>query len=85
MRKKVQTRGQANGSGSITQLGWVAEERLEADIEQERHHFSRIAARDGLKNPIKDVTTNDALLVVVYENDGQFLLIQWLTEQDQTS
>jgi hypothetical protein len=80
MRKKIQTRGEVNGSTTVTQLGWVAEDRLEADVQQEKEHFSRLAMRDDLLVPIKAVEATDELLVVFYATGASYLMIQWVTE-----
>lgn len=79
-RKKVQTRGKVNGTVKVTQLGWVAEDGVEADIQQEKEHFTRLALRADLKEPIRTVETTDDLLVVFYEAGGEYLMIQWLAD-----
>lgn len=83
MRKKVQTRGKVNGNVKVTQLGWVAEDRLEADVQQEREHFARLALRDDLREPIRAIENTDDLLVVFYETGGEYLMIQWLADQPE--
>lgn len=78
MRQKVQTRGQVNGTTKVTQLGWVSEDKLEADVQQEREHFGRLALRDDLREPIRAIENTDDLLVVFYVTGGEYLMIQWL-------
>lgn len=81
-RKKVQTRGAVNGTVKVTQLGWCAEDKLEADVQQEKEHFTRLALRADLRKPIRTVETTDDLLVVFYEAAGEYLMIQWLRDAE---
>ena len=83
MRRKVQTRGKVNGEVKVTQLGWVAEDKLEADVQQEKEHFTRLALRDDLKDQIRNVETTEALLVVFYETEGEYLMIQWVLDDGE--
>lgn len=85
MRRKQQTKGYIDGKTKVSQLGWVSEDRLEADVQQERQHFGELARRDGMAHPIKAVESTDELLVVFYEEAGMYLMIQWIKERDETS
>ena len=77
MRKKFQTTVQASGSSDVMQLGWIAEDRLDDDMDHEKERFSALARRPETARQIQTVERTENTVVAVFEC-GTVKVVHWV-------
>lgn len=83
--KKTQTTIKPDGrSLRPLELGWVASTRLDADMEDERQRFSRLALmatqKDRPDRAIQTVEVTSQAVVVIYES-GEVRIVHYIPEE----
>jgi CRISPR/Cas system CSM-associated protein Csm5 (group 7 of RAMP superfamily) len=80
MRRKFQTTVRPNGKTPVvTQLGWVSDDRIEADMQQEREHFARLAMRNDLTSQIQSIEEATDTLTIIHES-GKVIVVHWVAD-----
>lgn len=84
--KKIQTTIKPSGRpGRALELGWVDSTRLDADIEDERQRWARLALAAERQNrpdrSIQTVEIANQTVVVVYES-GEVRIINYVPEEE---
>jgi hypothetical protein len=81
MRKKFQTSVRPDGSTNVVQLGYVAEDRLDADKSQERHFAAKLAMKPAIADTILEIVETDETLVRVYQS-GTVRVTHWVAQSE---